>query len=98
MAIPRELTVAFTVECPRTSGEARGVTMARVQVRETRVDRKTRGVGGVYTVATFTAARVAARSVETRAVVKNAMMATWPAPRVTLINILAVSSISLKRN
>ena len=72
--------------------------MTRVEVRETRVDRKTRGVGRVYTVATLTAARVASRSVETRAMIKIAMMATCPATCVALVNILAVSSISLKRN
>ena len=98
MAIPRELTVAFALECPRPRGEARGVTMARVQVRETRVDRKTRGVGRVYTVATHTAAHVASGSIETGPVIKNAVMTTWPASCLALINILTVSSISLKRN
>ena len=97
MAIPRELIVARTLESPRPSGEARGIAVTRVEARLTRVDRKTRGVSRVHFEAALTAARVAAREVETRAVLQCAVMATGSATCRALVHILAVSSISLKQ-
>ena len=71
--------------------------MTRVEVGLTRVDRKTRGVGRVHSEAALTAARVAAREVETRPVLQSAMMAARSARCEALIYILAVSSISLQQ-
>ena len=97
MAIPRELIITRTLECPRPSGEARGVAVTRVEARLTRVDRKTRGVSRVHSEATLTATRVSAREVETRPVLQCAVMTTGAPTCQALVHILTVSSISLKQ-
>jgi hypothetical protein len=96
ISIPTKTQAAFAAMASGTRINTAGVLVAFMLMCITQIDRKTGGVRGIHLEAQFTITGVSSLQVYAPSMLKSTVMSMWTADRFAFVNIITVSSVSLK--